>query len=96
MVQQGYYFFTPKCDYFFVTDAKIKSPQLVAKIDAKLKEDGCTYRGSFGTFELKDMLEKATIEHKKTQMLGWYYDVKGDGFSGGSFDNVKQTKIIQL
>lgn len=94
----GYYFYTPRCDYFFVTDFckyRRKNPFLVAVIEKCLNDDGCTYRGMFGGRKVKDMLEKATIE-LKTCSHGDYYSIKGDGFGYGDFKDRRETKIYQV
>lgn len=90
----GYYFYTPQVDYFFVTDFckyQRKNPYLVALIDKYLKDNGCFYRGMTGCFQLKDMLQRGTIE-LKTLSCGDYYSIRGDGYSYGDF--VMNRKII--
>ena len=97
-VCEGYYFYTPQADYFFVTDFckyKRKNPFLIALIDKCLKDNGCTYRGTVGLFQLKDMLQRGTIE-LKTCTHGDYYSIKGDGYSCGDFVKSRETKIYQL
>jgi hypothetical protein len=94
----GYYFYTPKVDYFFITDFckyKRKNPYLVALIDKCLKDNGCTYRGTTGCFQLKDMLQRGTIE-LKTCSHGDYYSIKGDGYDFGNFLKNRETKIYQV
>lgn len=94
----GYYLYTPQVDFFFVTDFckyKMKNPYLVALIDKCLKDNGCTYRGMFGDFQLKDMLHQGTIE-LKTCSYGDYYSIKGDGYSCGGLINNRTTKIYQV
>lgn len=97
-VRGGYYFYTPQADYFFVTDFskyKRKNPWIVAIIDDCLKKQGCTWRGIWGGFQLKDMLQKGTIE-LKTCTHGDYYSIKGDGYSCGDFVKNRETKIYQI
>lgn len=94
----GYYFYTPQADYFFVTDFckyKRKNPWLVALIDKCLKDNGCTYRGMVGCFQLKDMLQRGTIE-LKTCSHGDYYSIKGDGYGCGDFVKNRKTIIYQV
>lgn len=94
----GYYLYTPKIDFFFVTDFckhKRKNPYLIALIDKCLKDNGCTYRGMFGGFQLKDMLHQGTIE-LKTGIHGDYYSIKGDGYSCGDFVKNRETKIYHV
>lgn len=94
----GYYFYTPQVDYFFVTDFckyKRKNPFLVALIDKCLKDNGCTYRGMVGCLKMKDMLQRGTIE-LKTCSHGDYYSIKGDGYGFGDFVNNRETKIYHV
>jgi hypothetical protein len=94
----GYYFFSPQKDFFFITDFskyKRKNPWIVKRIDDCLKENDCTWRGMFDNFKLKDMLQRATIE-LKSNGHGNYYDIKGDGFSYGDYTWNRETKIFKL
>lgn len=91
----GYFFKTPTTNYFFVTDFskyQRKNPFIVKIIDECLKSDGCTWRGIYGGFKLKDMLQRSTIE-LKTCKQGDYYNIVGDGFCYGDFVNNRETKI---
>lgn len=94
----GFYFYSPSADYFFVTKfGKYlrKNPWVVALIEKSLKDDGCTWRGIYGKFQLKDMLRRGSIE-LKTCSHGDYYSITGDGWSCGDFKEKRVTKIYQM
>ena len=95
-MEKGFYFYTPKVDFFFVTNQQKKTRTFVEKVNLSLISNGCAYRGTFGTFLLSDMLQPATIEKKESEKWGNYYDIKGDGWSAGDFEKNKVTKIINL
>jgi hypothetical protein len=94
----GYYFYSPQTDFFFVTDFA-KHPRknlwIVKLIDDILKKNDCTWRGHFDTLQLKDMLQRATIE-LQSNGHGDYYNIRGDGFGCGDYVWNRQTKIYQL
>lgn len=95
-MEKGFYFYTPKVDYFFVTEQQKKTQKFVEKINETLKKDGCVYRGTFGDFNLSEMLQPGTIEKKESEKFGPYYDIKGDGWSAGDFVSNKRTEIFHL
>ncbi len=97
-MKTGFYFFTPKCDYFFVCDDVVRRPGRVRQIDDILKSKfNCKYRGMSGLWPLKELLWPATIEKKNLKGRN-YYDIKGisSAFSSGSFEYEKPTEIITL
>lgn len=95
-VKQGFYVFTPRVDYFFVTDRTKRTSALCNEIDELLKADGCTYRGRYGAFTLEQMLELSTIEKNCSEKWGIYYSIRGDGFAVGEFEKDKETKVYKL
>lgn len=95
-MEKGFYFYTPLCDWFFVTEQTRKTEKLVEKIDEILKGNDCNYRGSFGRFHLKEMLRPATIEKGESEKWGVYFKISGDGFSAGDFLKNKLTQIVHL
>jgi hypothetical protein len=95
-MEKGFYFYTPSCDWFFVTNQTKKTQKLVEKIDEILKGNCCTYRGTFGTFNLSEMLQPATIEKGESEKFGVYYNIKGKGFSAGDFLKNKLTQIVRI
>jgi len=98
-MKQGFYFFTPKVDYFFVCENLTRTPGKVRKIDEILRSRfNCAYRGQSGRWALKELLSPATIEEKATSWGLKYYDIKGLSykFSAGSPTNVKRTEVIRL
>lgn len=94
---KGFFFNTPKKEYFFVTDKTKKTKCLIEKIDNILKEKyNCTYRGTFGTFPLADMLHLGECEIKECSH-GKYYNIYGEGWGGfGHFLHENKTEIIYL
>lgn len=93
----GFYFYTPTKEFFFVTNQTKKTPKLVKAIENILTTLGCNYRGTFGQFNLKDMLYLGTCEIKHTEKFGDYYSIHGEGWGGaGSFLSENKTKIIHL
>ena len=97
-MKTGFYFFTPRVDFFFVCDNLTKTPGRMRQIDEILtKQFLCTYRGMSGLWPLKQLVQPATIE-KKSSKFGEYYDIKGirARFSAGTFRNQKRTEIINL
>lgn len=80
MLQKGFYLYTPNKDYFFVTDIKCKTRKLIQTVNQILTADGCTYRGKYGGFTLREMLQGAQLEKKRDDQHGTYYDVFGNGF----------------
>lgn len=101
-MKQGFYFFTPKMEYFFVTSQSRRTESFCELVESKLKDLGCTsvfdgkYHGMFGNFSIHDKLEPATLEVKHTNKFGAYYDVKGSSFSAGSFVSEKKLTIVEL
>ena len=95
-MEKGFYFYTPLVDYFFVTEQQKKTRKFVSQVRECPVGNGCHYCGTFGVFELCDMLQPATIEKKETEKFGTYYDIKGDGWSAGKFVSEKLTQIIRL
>lgn len=95
-MEKGFYFYTPKVDYFFVTNQKKKTRAFVEKVNECLIKNGCAYRGTIGVFNLSEMLCPGTIEKKVSPNWGTYYDIKGDGWSAGDFEKNKETRIINL
>lgn len=95
-MEKGFYFYTPTCDWFFVTNQTKKTQKLVEKIDECLKGNNCTYRGTIGTFQLAEMLQPATIEKGESEKWGVYYSIKGKGFSAGDFLKNKLTQIVRI
>lgn len=95
----GYYFYSPQADFFFITDFSKyprKNPWIVKLIDDILKKNDCTWRGHFDAFQLKDMLQRATIE-LKSNINGDYYNINGDDFGGcGDYTWNRDTKIYKL
>lgn len=94
----GYYFFSPSADFFFITDFskyKRKSPWIVKLIDECLKKNGCTWRGVFDSWDLKDALERGTIE-LKSNGLGDYYNIDLNGCHCGDYVWNRETIIYQL
>jgi hypothetical protein len=94
----GYYFFSPSADFFFITDFskyKRKNPWIVKRIDDCLKKNDCTWRGHCDAFQLKDMLQRATIE-LKSNGHGDYYNIRGDSFGCGDYVWNRETKIYQV
>lgn len=88
----GFYFFSPKTDYFFITNKTKRTPQLVKTIENILNENNCTYRGLFGCREIKTMLNYSSIEKKQFNER-FYYSINGDGFSYGEYEDIKQPII---
>lgn len=93
----GFYFHTPRKEFFFVTNQTKRTPKLVGAIDKLLRERGCIYRGTFGTFQLKEMLRPGVCEIKHTEKFGDYYDIHGDGWGGcGHFLHENFTEVVKL
>lgn len=80
MLKRGFYFYTPDKDYFFVTDIKCKTKRLIQSVKAILEADGCNYRGRYGGFTLRELLQPAQLEEKTDTTHGTFYDVFGNGF----------------
>ena len=100
---QGYYFYTPKKEYFFVTEQTKRTDRLCAKVLQVLEDDECEYivngkyYGAFGVFSIHDKLEKGTCEVKHTEKFGDYYDIKGEGWGGkGGFVSENKIKVVYL
>ena len=101
-MKQGFYFFTPKMEYFFVTSQTRRTESFCELVESKLQELGCEsvfdgkYHGAFGDFSIHDKLEPATLEVKYTEKFGGYYDVKGSNFSAGCFVSDNKLTIVAL
>lgn len=94
----GFYFSTPKREFFFVTNQTKRTPKLVSTIDKLLQERfDCKYRGMYGSFKLKEMLLPAVCEIKHTEKFGDYYDIHGDGWGGcGHFLHENFTEVVHI
>lgn len=95
---EGFYYYTPRVDYFFVTNQQKRTKNLCEKVKAKLEADGNLYTGTFGTFSIHDMLDHGTIEREVSEKWGVSYNIRGDGYrwSAGSFEKDKHTEIVYL
>jgi hypothetical protein len=99
-VLNGYYFYTPKKEYFFVTNQTKRTKEFCEKVLQALERDDCEYivngkyYGAFCVSSIHDKLDAATCEVKNSE-LGDYYDIKGENFGGaGSFVSDGKTKVI--
>lgn len=95
MKQKGFYLDTPLVDWFFVTDYKNKTPQLIKKIVEVLAGNGKYVREDC----VSRNILKGTIEKKESELHGTYFDIKAlDGYSwsAGSFIKDKLTQIVTL
>ena len=101
-MKRGFYFFTPKMEYFFVTKQTRKTEQFCDKVYQSLLEHHCAfvyggmYHGSFGDFSIHDKLEACTLEIKHTEKFGDYYDIVGANCSAGSFVEDNKLTIVEL
>lgn len=95
-MEKGFYFYTPSVDWFFVTNQTKKTKQFVEKVNEVLAGNNCNYRGTFGTFNLSEMLQPATIEKKESEKFGVYFEIRGKDFSAGDFLANKLTQIVRI
>lgn len=101
-MKQGFYFFTPKMEYFFVTSQSRRTDSFCNLVESKLQDLGCKsvfdgkYHGAFGDFSIHDKLEPATLEVRHTERCGDFYDIKGNNFTAGSFVSDNRLTIVEL
>lgn len=88
----GYYIYTSKVDYFFTTDIKIKSKNLLQKVANILTE--ILGRG-ISAEQVKYNLEKATYRQKYINNK-LVHCIEGEGFSYGDFEENKHCEIINV
>lgn len=101
-MKKGFYFYTPKMEYFFVTKSERRTESLCKRVYEALRDNGCKYvfnnmyHGMFGDFSIHDKLQYATCEVKHTERYGDYYDIKGIDFSCTSFLRDEKMTVIEL
>lgn len=101
-MMQGFYFYTPRKEYFFVTKQTKRTDKLCEKVLQALEQDGCEYivngkyYGKYAVLSIREKLEPATCEVKHTEKFGDYYDIKGENFGAGGFAKDGRTKIVLL
>lgn len=88
----GYYIYTQKVDYFFITDIKIKNKNLLQKIANILTE---ILGRTISIEQVKYNLQKATYSHKYINNK-LVHCIKGDGFGYGDFEERKHCEIINI
>lgn len=88
----GYYIGTQKVDYFFTTDAKIKSKNLLQKI-ANILND--ILGKNISIEQVKYNIQKATYRQKYINNK-LVHCIEGEGFSYGDFEENKPCKIINI
>lgn len=88
----GYYIYTPKVDYFFTTDIKNKSKNLLQKI-ANILND--ILGRNISIEQVKYNLQKATYRQKYINNK-LVHCIEGEGFSYGDFEENKHCEIISI
>lgn len=88
----GYYIYTPKVDYFFTTETKVKSKNLLQKIANILTE---ILGRNISIEQVKYNLEKATYTNKYINNK-LVHCIEGEGFSYGDFEDNKHCEIISI
>ena len=97
-MKTGFYFYTPRVDYFFESENLDKTPGKMRLIDSILTNRFlCRYRGQSGLWPVKELLEPATIEQKESK-FGRYFSIRGlrRRFFAGNYRNRKRIEIINL
>lgn len=92
MKKNGFYIGTQKVDYFFATETKIKSKNLLQKIANVLSE---IIGQSISVDQVKYNIQKATYRQKyiNNKLI---HCIESEGFSCGDFDDNKHCKIINI
>lgn len=93
----GWYFYTPTVDYFFVTNQKRKSDKMMKAISQKLQEFGANYVCNIANiYSLSPYVQKATYEAKLSEIHGVMHSICGDIFGAGDFEKNKHCEVIKL
>lgn len=95
---EGWYFSTPKVDYFFITDQKKKSDKMLSKMQTALLSLGanggaCNINS---IYHLGAYVRRAVYQKKYSIKWGLCHDILGDDFGAGDFESNKHCEIIVL
>lgn len=89
---KGFYLYTPKKDYFFVTNQIRITDKLISRIQWIISSGW--YYGSY--LYLKSSLKKASYTQKKSEKWGIAHCIDGENFSCGDFEKNRPCEIHYL